>query len=317
MKCLLIICEPLHIPELADKLEKKLEVQVLRLDLAWELFLGTTGKTESGEIDIPSGNPRTKWFSLQQWMRQTLGAMVDALNGKNTYATALLPPCTSAALEYVSRTLSLYSASLSVLYANSPDETIETATAFFSGLTDPELLDGWTPPIVNMSDTPTALLQKTCKIQNGDTFTWLGPLLGSDRLFAQFYELSPQANSNRLHSHSDVDEMFVVLEGSGHLLTEHGSYPLRKEDVIFKPAGSGLSTRFEAGEEGLKILDIEAWTRSDQTDVVIYPDHREVFLRGRGINHVTAIENYLSGNEMMKHYNENYERDKNGERIQR
>jgi uncharacterized cupin superfamily protein len=313
MNSLLIICDSLYIPEIAGKFESHANAHVLRLDLAWELFLGKAGKNEAGEIDIPSGNPRTKWFPLQQWMRQTLGFLVDIMGQEQRKVLALLPPCSPAALEYVTRTLSIYSASLSTLHASSPDEVVEVTDAFFSASSHPALTNNWVPPILSMNNNPTALMQKTSKQQNGNLFTWLGSFLGSDRLFAQFYELRPGTDANRLHNHSDVDEMFVVLEGHGELETEQGKFSLLQGNIVYKPAGSGLSTCFIAGENGMKILDIEVWTRSDQTDIVVYPEHRETFLRGRGLNHVTAIENYFSGNEMMKHYAEKYERGKNGE----
>jgi len=103
-----------------------------------------------------------------------------------------------------------------------------------------------------------------------------------------------------------------VLKGNGELITNRGSHPLREGDVIGKPSGSGLSTQFVAGKDGMTVLDVEAWTRSDQTDVVYYPEHREILLRGRGLNHATAVENLFSGDEIMSRYAEDYKRNKDG-----
>ncbi|WP_052947825.1 cupin domain-containing protein [Aneurinibacillus tyrosinisolvens] len=316
MKSLLIVCDESQCSNIAKKIEETASILVLRFDLAWELFLGKEGKNEAGQLDIPAGNPRTKWFSLNQWVRQSLGSAVDMIHTEHKQIAGIISSCTPAALEYVSRMLSIYSSSSGLLQMNAGETDSEEAASigaqFFQTGTHPFVSDNWRPPIANISAAPTPLLQKTSKVQDGGEFTWLTGILGSDRLFAQVYRLKYDTGANRLHSHSDVDEMFVVLEGSGSLMTEQGEFPLIKGDVISKPAGSGLATKLIAGAEGMTILDIEAWTRSDQTDIVVYPQHREVFLRGRGLDHVTAIENYLPGSEMMKQYTKEYKREKDG-----
>ena len=299
----------------SSQLERECGAKILRMDLAWELFLEKKGVNKEGLLDLPEGNPRTQWFSLNQWMRQTLGSFSNMISQEDSYLIALISPCTSAAMEFIKRSLSIYSHTLGLVQANPKEDDMNTLIPLCKTFSNhgfiPPIRNVWTPPIVNyQNDNP--LLEKTRKIQNGGEFTWLGGFLGSERIFAQYYHLHAKTTGNRLHSHSDIDEFFIVLEGNGNLITTQGEFPIKKGDVMTKPGGSGLSTQFGAGDEGLTILDIEVWTRPDQTDVVYYPTHQEVFLRGRGLNYVIPKDNVLSADEMMQNYSKNYQRDKAG-----
>lgn len=306
--------------ELLEALESKCKAEIIRFDLAWTLFLGKNGTNEKGELDIPEGNPRTKWFSLNQWTHQTLGSYVHMADGqeKEKNIIAIMSSCTSAALEYAKRSLSLYSNSLGLIdadeFANSLLIAEHACQYFTQGITE-YINNAWTPPVINYLNKPTPLLQKTKKVQNDGVFTWLAGILGSNQVFAQYYRLHPHAKGNRIHSHSDIYELYVVLEGNGTLRTNRCDFPVKHGDIVAKPGGSGLATQFIAGEQGMVILDIEIWRHADQTDVVYYPDHQEIFLRGKGLNLTAPKDSFFSGDEMMKHYSQSYRRGKNGEMI--
>lgn len=314
MMSLVLCTEDTSILDNTDDMVGTYNIEVIRFDLAWELFLGKAGRNEKGDLDIPAGNPRTKWFALHQWVRSTLGSYVDMLHVTPKHLIAILPPASLAAYEYVTRTLSVYSTSLGVLHAGKMgrDDIIQAITCFYENGHHAVITDGWVPPLVNLEENPTPLLAKTSKVQDESTFTWLGGVLGSDRLFAQVYHLTSESGANRLHSHSHVDEMFIVLDGDGTLVTESKHVPIKKGDIITKPGGTGLSTRIIPGPSGVRILDIESWAHVDQADIVSYPDHSEIFLRGRSLNHVTASANLLSADDMMKQYTQTYKRNPNG-----
>lgn len=314
MLSLLLCTEDTFILDSTDDILETYNIEVIRFDLAWELFLGRNGKNEKGELDIPAGNPRTKWFGLHQWVRSMLGSSVDMLHVSPKRLLAILPPASLAAYEYVTRTLSVYSTSLGILSTGrmNKDDIITAISCFYENGHHTVITDGWVPPLINLDEKATPLLAKTSKVQDESTFTWLSGVLGSDKLFAQVYHLTTESGANRLHSHSHVDEMFVVLDGEGTLVTESKSVPVKKGDLITKPAGSGLSTRLIPGPSGLRILDIESWAHADQADVVSYPDHAEVFLRGRSLNHVAAHASVLSADDMMKRYAQAYKRNPDG-----
>jgi len=88
------------------------------------------------------------------------------------------------------------------------------------------------------------------------------------------------------HCHSQEEEIFVVLDGSGVLeLWGRGSqdaeeHPLRAGDVVSRPAGSGVAHAFRAGEQGLTQL---AYGTRELGDMCFYPLSGRVSLRGLGI----------------------------------
>jgi uncharacterized cupin superfamily protein len=88
------------------------------------------------------------------------------------------------------------------------------------------------------------------------------------------------------HCHSQEEELFVVLEGSGSLeLWGRGAeqpveHPLRAGDVISRPAGTGVSHALRAGQQGLIYL---AYGTREPGDMCFYPQSGRVSLRGLGI----------------------------------
>jgi len=88
------------------------------------------------------------------------------------------------------------------------------------------------------------------------------------------------------HCHSQEEELFVVLEGSGVLeLWPRGDqspeeHPLSAGDVISRPPGTGVAHSLRAGPEGLTYL---AYGTRDSSDMCFYPQSGRVSLRGLGI----------------------------------
>jgi uncharacterized cupin superfamily protein len=88
------------------------------------------------------------------------------------------------------------------------------------------------------------------------------------------------------HCHSQEEEIFVVLDGSGVLeLWGRGApspeeHPLHTGDVISRPPGTGVAHSLRAGEQGLTYL---AYGTRDMGDMCFYPQLGRVSLRGLGI----------------------------------
>ncbi|WCK52438.1 cupin domain-containing protein [Aneurinibacillus sp. Ricciae_BoGa-3] len=316
MRALLLSIDYRLEEEYLSMLETVSGAELLRFDLAWDLFLKKAGKDSDGRLDIPAGNPRTQWFSLIHWFRHTLSPYVDMMGTAEKAIIGYLPSSTPAAKEYIMRVLSMYAVSLGSLEFEQLNQSAEDVglwiKSYFKNGSHEKVQNAWMAPVVNPKAHRTPLLEKMSKTKGEGDFTWLTGLIGSDRLFSQMYRLKPGASGNRLHSHSGIDEMFYVIEGSGTVVFAQGEHPLREGDVITKPAGSGTATKFIAGEEGLTILDIEVWANVDQTDAVIYHEYGEAMLRGRGLNHGSAIENFFQGEKIMAHYTEFYKRERDG-----
>ncbi|MFZ1155364.1 MAG: cupin domain-containing protein [Solirubrobacteraceae bacterium] len=87
------------------------------------------------------------------------------------------------------------------------------------------------------------------------------------------------------HCHSQEEELFVVLDGSGVLeLWADGQSPeehdLRAGDVVSRPAGTGVAHALRAGPGGLTYL---AYGTREPNDMCFYPQSGRVSLRGLGI----------------------------------
>jgi uncharacterized cupin superfamily protein len=93
------------------------------------------------------------------------------------------------------------------------------------------------------------------------------------------------------HCHSVDEEIFVVLEGQGVLelwpspaLADDGrereEHPIRAGHVISRPASTGISHHFRAGDGGMTFL---AYGTREPNDVCYYPRSNKIFWRGLGL----------------------------------
>lgn len=110
--------------------------------------------------------------------------------------------------------------------------------------------------------------------------------------------LEPGGTGAPPHCHSEEEEVFVILEGSASLHLEPSplrarrgvtteEHELRPGHVVSRPAGSGVSHWFEAGDEGVTML---IYGTRKPNDMCFYPRTNEVSFRGLGV--VTRVEPY-------------------------
>jgi uncharacterized cupin superfamily protein len=96
--------------------------------------------------------------------------------------------------------------------------------------------------------------------------------------------IAPGAYGNPPHCHSAEEELFVVLDGEGHLeLHEPDAvvrWPLRRGSVVARPPGTGVSHAFRAGTDGP--LTLLAYGQRDTGDTCFYPHDGSVRLQGLG-----------------------------------
>ena len=112
----------------------------------------------------------------------------------------------------------------------------------------------------------------------------LGRAAGSARTGLRYAEILPGKLNAAPHCHSAEEEIFVVLDGDGHLLlwepdsvTEQ---PVRAGSVVARPPGTGIAHTFRAAEHGLTVL---MYGTRDPNDVCFYPRSGKVFLTGLGL----------------------------------
>jgi uncharacterized cupin superfamily protein len=112
----------------------------------------------------------------------------------------------------------------------------------------------------------------------------LGEAAGSRRTGLQHGEVLPGKLKGPPHCHSTEEEIFVVLEGDGHvLLWEEDSvaeHEVRRGSVVARPAGTRVAHCFRGGEEGMSLL---LYGTRDPGDMCFYPRSRKVLIRGLGV----------------------------------
>ena len=123
----------------------------------------------------------------------------------------------------------------------------------------------------------------------------LGGAAGSLKTGLVLYDVAPGKLMNPPHAHSEEEEIFVVLEGSGELelwphprgATEPGRFPstgetaaVRAGSVIARPAGSGQAHSIRAGDDGMRLL---AFGMRRPNDICFYPRSGKISFRGVGV----------------------------------
>lgn len=112
----------------------------------------------------------------------------------------------------------------------------------------------------------------------------LGRAAGSTRTGLRLAEVLPGRLNAAPHCHSAEEEIFVVLEGEGHLLLWEADgveeHPVRSGTVVARPSGSGVAHSFRAGEGGMSLL---MYGTRDPSDICFYPRSGKVFFRGLGL----------------------------------
>lgn len=140
----------------------------------------------------------------------------------------------------------------------------------------------------------------------GEDFIWrdkvglmtqsLGAAVGSEKIYVNIDRVPPGAFSTKYHSHSQQEEFFLILEGSGTLRFDGKEYPVKKGDFIDKPGGKNLAHQFyNTGSDVLVILDIGT---KEPEDTCFYPDEGVYLHKSNGERHIfstqTLLENWTS-----------------------
>jgi len=97
----------------------------------------------------------------------------------------------------------------------------------------------------------------------------LGAAASAVRLGVAIIEIAPGARSTPPHSHTDEDEVFLVLAGSGISWQSSGSkdvraYAIGQDDVLLHQSGGDAHTLI-AGDDGLTVLVVAEGSRTGLT----------------------------------------------------
>ena len=110
----------------------------------------------------------------------------------------------------------------------------------------------------------------------------LGAAAGSQKLYVNIDQVPPNAFSTKYHSHSQQEEFFMILEGSGTLRMNGEEYPVTKGEFIAKPPAKGNAHQFyNPSKDVLVILDVGTVEKEDSC---YYPDEDIYLHKSNGKN---------------------------------
>lgn len=272
----------------------------VRWDRAWPLFL----PNHLG--DLPSGEGRAV-LSLSRWFWDEMSRFGGHLRqGPATPIWCVTPPLSHPAREYVIR--------LSSFWADAVYEISPEMAASGTLQTGPNL---WTAPTINVlappaSDSASSRLRR---FQGNSEVRSLMPLLGIGRAYMRLEVIAAGQASARLHSHSAVDEYYLILAGNATLRMGDKHQTVGPGTLIAKPTGPDLTSHIVADrEESVTILDMEIWpdTSLATKDLVHYPDFHELLWRGSGWGAIATDRVLQEPSDLWAHYQEGYIRQLDG-----
>jgi len=135
--------------------------------------------------------------------------------------------------------------------------------------------------IVNAADVEAAERVMTTV---GRRLRLLSAAAGSQRTGLRHCEVLPGMLNAAPHCHSAEEEIFVVVDGSGHLVLWEGAgvveHPVRSGSVVARAPGTGVAHSFRGGDGGMMLL---MYGTRDPDDLCFYPRSRKLFIRGLGL----------------------------------
>ena len=118
--------------------------------------------------------------------------------------------------------------------------------------------------------------------REGHSGTWRGLArsAGAERTGLNHRTLDPGQMAAPPHCHSAEEEVFVMLEGDGTLLLGDDEQPVKRHDVVARPAGTGVAHAFRAGDRGLTFL---AYGTIEPNELCYYPRSNKIAFWGVGV----------------------------------
>jgi uncharacterized cupin superfamily protein len=239
----------------------------LRADRAWELFFESKVSLERG----------AGLHMFANWLWDVLGEKAGNLNrdSKGEVTVTIPSSLDPAALDYILRLVSFWADDVRV---NKRDGKMSENL--------------WRRPVINLLDDAREGAERVLMgemDEAGSTELNMMPLLGPGRAFFSVQVIAKGEMTANLHSHSAVDEYYLILEGKGTLRFNGKETEVKQGDIIGKPTGPDATSHLLANRgERLRILDMELWpqrfstTSTTSKDLVFYPDLKQIMMRGPG-----------------------------------
>ncbi len=99
------------------------------------------------------------------------------------------------------------------------------------------------------------------------------PIINKDSCAAKFIDvhqitLRPSVKTARIHYHKDIENIYIILNGEGEILTGDKAIPIRAGDVVFIPPGAPHEPRNTSKEE-MKLIEIKAPPQAEGDFIVV------------------------------------------------
>ena len=273
-------------------LEEGASEGALRVDLAWQLFFESAS-------DLPEGHG-ARLIPFTDWFWDEVGKRAGNLNrNARKEMTLAVPHLSQGAMDFLLRLCSFWADEVHVRKEGVLSENL------------------WRKPVVNVFDDAALdgsegrLVKKV-----GDAYQrFFMPLLGPGRAFFRVEVIRNGESAARFHSHSDVDEYYLILDGSGMLRYNGKETVVKRGDLIGKPTGPDATSQLVADRgEALRILDMEVWHQRPyySKDLLLNQDFDELVMRGPGWGAIIPRESLITSEDFRSHYDEGYRRTKDG-----
>ena len=220
---------------------------ILRADWAWVLMM-----PDARPGCLPDAGRVDQVLTFARWFWESMGRVAGPFkpNAAEVVVVAA-PPLDAAARDYLTRLASFWADYVYWLgdAERLPDDWDEWE-------------NHWVAPVADVMTTPpedSAWARSTAVLPDGED-RFLLPMMGVGRAFMKVQVVNAGWASARFHSHSAVDEYYMVLSGRGTLRVGGHIVPVGPGQLIGKPTGPNLAASLVADQgEAMTVLDIEVW----------------------------------------------------------
>src|SRR5207245_10349849 len=118
-------------------------------------------------------------------------------------------------------------------------------------------------PVVNVLDDDSlegAERPLTSRKETGSTDRFLMPLLGPGRAFFRIRLVEKDESAARFHSHSHVDEYYLILIGKGTLRYNGSEAEVKAGDLVGRPGGPGIAWQLVAERAERLGIHAQRWS---------------------------------------------------------
>ncbi|MBZ0215569.1 MAG: cupin domain-containing protein [Fimbriimonadaceae bacterium] len=124
-------------------------------------------------------------------------------------------------------------------------------------------------PIINIDEIGTMDMAQGERF--GAKLGRIGAAIGAEQLGCLLTIVEPGKSAFPFHVHHAIEEMFIILEGTGEYRFGTDIYPIRAGDVLAAPCGGAEVAHqiVNTGDKAIKYLGVS--TKADP-EVVEYPD---------------------------------------------